>query len=173
MDVHVGTHVDAPSHFMEDGGPVSTLDLDAFIGPAIVVDASGLDVVQAGDVARLVPADSVRVLFRTDNSVKRRMRSGEFYADFVGLTPDATRALASMPNLKLVGNDYLSIQPYNGDPASHLSLMEAGIAILEGLDLCDIAPGRYDLNAVPLRLDMAEAAPMRVLLGTTAEEEPR
>jgi arylformamidase len=42
--------------------------------------------------------------------------------------------------------------------------MTAGIAILEGLDLGQVAAGSYRLICTPLRIDNVEAAPARALL---------
>jgi arylformamidase len=149
---------------IEGGGTVASLRLEAFVGDVVVVDACGLTTIDEDAIESLVPTDTRRVLFRTDNSVRRLMRRQEFAPDFVALDVSGARALASRDGLLLVGNDYLSIQPFGGDNESHLALMRRDIAILEGLDLADVQPGEYELLAVPLRLDETEAAPLRALL---------
>ncbi len=47
--VHGGTHADAPFHFLPDGQTIDQLDVTPFIGPAIVVDVTGLQTIEAGD----------------------------------------------------------------------------------------------------------------------------
>ena len=47
MDVHCGTHVEGPLHFIDDGAPLEATPLDAFIGPAEVIDVGGADAVTA------------------------------------------------------------------------------------------------------------------------------
>ena len=42
--------------------------------------------------------------------------------------------------------------------------MPRNIVILEGLDLSQIAPGRYHMVALPLNLQHADGAPTRVIL---------
>ena len=37
---HIGTHIDAPSHFFIDGAPIDQLPLSAFILPALILDVS-------------------------------------------------------------------------------------------------------------------------------------
>ena len=65
----------------------------------------------------------------------------------------------------LVGIDYLSIDPYDAEPAAaHLTLLGAGVVVLEGLDLRRVPAGEYDLAALPLKLDGADGAPARVVL---------
>jgi arylformamidase len=67
--------------------------------------------------------------------------------------------------VRLVGIDYLSVDPYDAEPAgAHLTLLGAGVVVLEGLDLRAVPPGSYDLAALPLKLDGADGAPARVIL---------
>ena len=69
--------------------------------------------------------------------------------------------------IKLVGIDYLSIDRIGqGDFASHRELLGAGVIVLEGLDLSDVAPGEYELICLPLPLVGADGAPARVILRT-------
>jgi arylformamidase len=164
MDVHCGTHVDAPAHVLVEGAPVASLPMTAFIGPAVVVDVTGHPAITAELIDAHVPADAQRVLFRTDNSERALMRQPEFAPDFTALDLSGAQALAARADLLLIGMDYLSIQLYGGDDDTHRVLLARGIAALEGLDLTDARPGRYELVAPPLRLDDAEASPVRALI---------
>jgi arylformamidase len=164
---HTGTHVDAPAHFLRGAPGADALPLDALIGPAVVVEAAGVE----GDIdaAALgvldLPADTERVLFRTRNA--RLWERGAFSPDYVGVAEDAARELVAR-GVRLVGIDYLSIAP-SGDPApTHLTLLGAGVVVLEGLDLRAAEPGRYTLVCLPLRLAGADGAPARALLGPPA-----
>lgn len=162
-DVHCGSHVDAPLHHLVGGRPVDGIPLEAFVGPVLIVDAQG---------HREVPVEAVqglgsnvrRVLFRTDNSERRLMREPRFAPDFVGLSLAAARALADREDLLLVGNDYLSVQPFEGDDDVHRVLLRRNVALLEGLDLAEVTPGWYELIALPMLLPGAEAAPVRAVL---------
>jgi arylformamidase len=81
----------------------------------------------------------------------------------VALDASAAVVLAAA-GVRLVGADYLSVAPF-GDPApTHRALLEAGVVILEGLDLREVPPGRYDLLCLPIRLVGADGAPARALL---------
>lgn len=162
-DVHSGTHVDAPLHHLADGFGVEGFSLQAFVGPVLVLDATGAVEVPAALIGE-VPQGVQRVLFRTDNSERRLMRKGKFTSDFVGLSVAAATALSQRDELLLVGNDYLSVQPYGGDDEVHRVLLRRGVALLEGLDLVAVAPGWYELLAVPVLIPGAEAAPVRALL---------
>lgn len=156
---HVGTHADAPLHVLEDGAAIDALPLDAFAGPADVVDVSasegaiGIAEIEAGLLDPPVP----RLLFSTG--------CGEELLDrFRGLDPGAA-AWCVRRGLRLVGTDAPSIDPPGSETLdAHRALLGAGVAILEGLALAGIGPGRYELVALPLRWVGADASPVRAAL---------
>lgn len=160
---HTGTHVDAPRHFIDGAAGADKLPPDALLGPAIVADARGLpgDIDAAALASLGLPDGTERVLFRThDGELWDRRR---FTRDFAGVAADAAQELVAM-GVSLVGIDYLSIAP-SADPApTHRALLEAGVVIVEGLDLRAAAPGRYELVCLPLRLEGGDGAPARALV---------
>ena len=162
--VHTGTHVDAPLHFLADGADVTHLSLDALIGPAVVAELSDVDVITARDLEALkLPTDARRLLLRTRNSEGWQREDREFRTDFVALTVDAVRWVVAR-GIRLIGVDYLSVQIFGGDPETHIALLQAGIVIVEGLNLAEVAPGNYELICLPLKLAGAEGAPARAVL---------
>mgnify|MGYP003596249269 FL=1 len=162
--VHVGTHVDAPLHFLADGADVTHLALDALIGPAVVAFLPDVDAVTADDLEALkLPADTRRLLLRTRNSESWQRGDRDFHADFVALTADAARWVVAR-GIRLIGVDYLSVQIFQGDPATHIALLQAQVVIVEGLNLFQVAPGNYELICLPLKLAGAEGAPARAVL---------
>lgn len=162
--VHTGTHVDAPVHFLANGTDVTQLALDALLGPAVVAALPGVDAVSARDLEALdLPADTQRLLLRTRNSEGWRRGDREFRPDFVALTADAARWVAAR-GIRLIGVDYLSVQIFHGDPQTHIALLQAGVVIVEGLNLAEVAPGSYELICLPLKLAGADGAPARAVL---------
>ena len=164
MDVHCGTHVDAPLHHLADGDPVEAFPLEAFWGSCVVVDARGRDVIGEDIVTGSVPEEAERVLFLTDNSERVLLQQPAFDPGFVALDLAAATVLSERSRLKLVGNDYLSVQLFGASDEIHRVLLRAGIALLEGINLSGIAPGRYELAAFPVAVAGAEAAPVRAVL---------
>jgi arylformamidase len=160
--LHAGTHIDAPVHFIEGAGGIETTPLDALVGPCVVVDARGVaGHITAGDIARLVPAGSERVLFKTTNGTL--WDSSSFERGYVALLADAAHALVAR-GVRLVGIDYLSVAPFEDPAPVHVALLAAGVVILEGLDLRTVEPGPYDLVCLPLLVPGADGAPARALL---------
>ena len=159
--VHIGTHVDAPLHFIAGGGDILSLQLDVLTGPATVVALPEADVITAGDLERLsLPHQVKRLLFKTRNGA---LPITEFSKDFVALTLDAAQWIVER-GVALVGVDYLSVEDYGGDGSVHRALLGAGVVAVEGLDLRDVPPGDYALYCLPLKLVGSEGAPARVIL---------
>lgn len=162
MDVHTGTHVDAPAHFVADGLAVDCLDLEVLVGPAVVAE-----VLEGGSIGRKclealnLPDDVQRVLLRTTNG--ELWSCTDFEPDFDALSAEGAAWLVDR-GVQLVGIDYLSIQRYQDPPLTHRILLDAGVVILEGLDLRRVPPGDYELLCLPLALAGAEAAPARAVL---------
>lgn len=162
MDVHCGTHVDAPRHFVEDGATVDALSLRTLIGTAWVADAVGQEVIDATVLEGLdIPPETTRLLLRTDNSLGPR--EGPFREGYVALTAGAAQWVVDR-GLELVGIDYLSIQRFHDPPDAHYTLLRAGIVILEGVALGEVRSGRWTLVCLPMAVAGAEAAPARALL---------
>jgi len=152
--VHTGTHVDAPLHFLDQGAGADALPLELFLGPCEVVDATGA----SGEIGPdAVPSSVERVLFKTRNS-ELWERDG-FDEDFVRIGLAAAQRLVER-GVRLVGVDYLSV----GEPQTHETLLGAGIAAIEGLDLRGIGPGSYQLVCLPLRIVDSDGAPARAVL---------
>jgi len=163
-DVHCGTHVDAPHHFLSRGETVEKLPLDVLIGPAVVLHLPDSRVIHAADLEKSkLPAGAQRLLLRTRNSDLWQAGVSKFKEDFTGLGTDAALWIAKH-GIRLVGIDYLSIQPFDGEETTHEILMRNGIVILEGLDLHQVPAGVYELICLPLTLVGAEGAPARAVL---------
>jgi arylformamidase len=162
--VHSGTHVDAPVHFIDGAGGVDAMPLEAMIGPALVVDATGLrDHIDGEAVASLgIPAGTERVLFKTANS--RLWELDHFSPGFLALAVSGAQALVAM-GVRLVGIDYLSVAPFDAPVPVHEALLGAGVVIVEGLDLRAAEPGRWELFCLPARIEGCDGAPARVVLG--------
>jgi arylformamidase len=164
MGAHTGTHVDAPAHFVIGGRGVDELDLDALIGPACVVHVLAADALTADVLAGLpIPAGTERVLFRTRNSAQWLREAQTFVEDYVAIVEDGARWLVER-GIRLVGVDYLSVGAFDRPAPTHEVLLHAGVVVVEGLDLNDIAPGSYDLICLPLRIVGGDGAPARAVL---------
>jgi arylformamidase len=165
--VHVGTHVDAPVHFLEGAPSVEAMPLDALIGRAFVADlrrATRIDA-EALDKARIPPRVQ-RILFRTRNSEFWRRGEKTFQTGFVAVDASGAEWLVRR-KVRLVGVDYLSVAPYKDSRPTHQILLGAGVVILEGVDLSRVPSGAYQLYCLPMKLVGSDGAPARAVLAKT------
>ena len=164
MGTHTGTHVDAPFHIYDGRDGVEALPPDVLVGKARVIHVDAHDRhVEARDLAPLDWTGVERVLVRTPNS-DRWATATAFDATFAGLAGDAGAFLAAR-KVRLVGVDSLSVDRMkSGNHPAHHALIDAGVVILEGLNLAGIAPGDYELFCGPLLIPGADGAPARVFL---------
>jgi arylformamidase len=161
VSCHAGTHVDAPFHFLPDGAGIDAVPLERFVGPALVHAVDADRYITAEHVKAIPLEGATRVLFKTRNSqlLKRR----EFEPNFVAFSVEAARALVGR-GVQLVGLDYLSVAHADLQVPVHRAFLDHGVVLLEGVDLSEIAPGRYELMCFPLRLRGLDGAPCRAVL---------
>jgi arylformamidase len=158
--VHVGAHADASRHYHPDGAGIEARDLDLYHGECEVIS------VEVARGARITPDDlphfptAPRVLFRTGTFPDPE----RFDEDFASFSPELLEQLADR-GVRLVGIDTPSVDPFESKALeSHQVLFERDMAVLEGLVLAHVDPGRYTLIALPLRLEGADASPVRAAL---------
>jgi arylformamidase len=161
MSVHAGTHLDAPFHFVPEGATIDALPLEAFIGPAVVHAVDAERYITEEHVNAIDLAGATRVLFKTRNSAL--LRRPDYDPDFAAFSPGAARALADR-GVSLVGLDYLSVAHADEQVPVHRAFLDRGVILLEGIDLGEVAPGRYELICFPLRLRGSDGAPCRAVL---------
>jgi arylformamidase len=164
---HTGTHVDPPVHFIEGANTVDRLPIDALVGPCRVLEFAGTGHVSGPWLERAgIPARSERLLFKTRNSARWADPTAPFTRDFTAI--DATAARWCVDHgVKLVGVDYLSIEPQGPEKEGypvHNTLLRANVVIVEGLDLSGVAAGEYELVCAPLKLANGDGSPARVFL---------
>ena len=164
MGVHTSTHVDAPYHFLQDGVTVDQLNLSLLTGRAYVLHLPEVDVITAAVLEEAqIPPRTRRVLFKTRNSELWAEGETDFQTDFVGLSEDGAEYLVRR-GVKLVGMDYLSIAPFKKSRPTHERLLEAGVVVVEGLNLTEVEQGRYTIYCLPLKIANSDGAPARAIL---------
>jgi arylformamidase len=163
MGVHTGTHMDGPVHFVEGAPGLDEMPLDATIGEARVIEIAHPQQVTANELRGHSLGRGERILLRTSNSA-RCWATDEFIEDFVYISEGAAEHLAEV-GVRTVGIDYLSVGGYHADgPAIHRILLDAGIWIIEGLDLSSAPAGRYELICLPVKLHGSDGAPARAIV---------
>lgn len=161
LSAHTGTHADGPFHASDEGVRIGAAPLDAYLGPAVVVDAQGREMIEEEWVSGLLAWQAPeRLLFRTGCWTDPRT----FPERFAALDPGAAARLVAA-GVRLVGTDAPSVDPFDSKQLpTHRVLGEGGVAILENLLLAGVPEGRYELIALPLRLEESDSSPVRAVL---------
>ncbi len=155
METHSGTHFDAPFHAIPGGKTASSINIENLIGPASVIEVKG-DRISAKDIPDNVEK---RVLFKTKNSGMY----DTFHTDFCYIAEDAANRLVDL-KVDAVGIDYLSIEQFGTKGMKvHKILLNKNIVVIEGLNLLNVKPGKYELLCLPLKMDFDGALCRAVL----------
>ncbi|NVB83527.1 MAG: cyclase family protein [Kofleriaceae bacterium] len=162
--VHTGTHMDAPIHFKPGAASIDEVALEAGVGPARVIAIR--DPVKIA-VAELEPYGieaGERLLFKTANS-PRAWQASAFAENAVYISVEAARWLAAR-KVRTVGIDYLSVGGFAAENGVqvHEPMLDAGITIIEGLDLTDAPAGPCDLICLPIKIIGCDGAPARAFV---------
>lgn len=162
MPVHSGTHIDAPRHLFKNGNDITSLDFDFFIGPCRVIEIVGQKSIQKECLEPHNIQPGERILFKTCNSMLD-WTSKNFKRDFTYLSTQAAQYLANI-GVKAIGIDYICIGNRGNHKLVHSILFEAGVCVIEGLNLAEANPGHYELYCLPLKILGADGAPARAVL---------
>jgi arylformamidase len=171
LSSHVGTHVESPYHHLREGTNVAGLDLGTLMGDAVVLDFTGRkpdEEIKAGDFAALDmeirPGDIVLVHTGYDRDYGKADYGRPY------LSADLVDFFVRLP-VSCLGIDASGIEKYRAESQpSHLKLFSAGIPIIEELtNLGSVPPGRFTFIGLPLRIEGADASPIRAI--ALVEEE--
>lgn len=162
--LHLGAHADAPAHYHRDGATIDRQPLDLYVGPCCllrVAVARGRTVAVA-DVADRMPVGTDRLVLATGTFPD----PDRWVADFATLEPALVEWLGDR-GVRLVVVDTPSVdRPDSKDLPAHAACFRRGIAIIEGVVLDGVPEGSYELIALPLRIEGADASPVRAVLRT-------
>ena len=166
--VHLGAHADGANHYGSEAPSIDAMPLERYLGPCHVVRAHARRVaggMRVGIAELGVPVASLfhrRVLIHTGTFPDFE----HWNSDFAGLDPALVDALAAQ-GIELVGVDTPSVDVQESkDLPAHARFLANDMSILEGLRLAHVAPGEYELIALPLPLVGFDASPVRAVLRT-------
>ncbi|AKG53708.1 metal-dependent hydrolase [Dehalogenimonas sp. WBC-2] len=159
---HSGTHVDAPGHYIKGAATVDQL-AGVLLGRARVIEIGDRECIRLEELRRHQLRRGERILFKTSNSALWS-QSSAFYENYVYITAEAAQYIVDK-GVAVIGVDYLSVGGYYHDGCEvHRILLNAGIWIIEGLDLSAVGAGSYDLACLPLKIYKGDGAPARAVI---------
>jgi len=164
IDSHLGTHLDAPLHFIENGKPVETLEFEKLIGEVFVLEIYGIRSITRIDLEKAqIPKSCKKIILKTDNQLYWKQNLVEFQEDFVSIDASGASWVVER-GIHLIGIDYLSIQRFHDGPETHQILLKSDVVIVESLNLENVDQGWYKLICLPMKLKGLEGAPVRAIL---------
>jgi len=165
IGTHSGTHIDAPSHYLEGGRTVDQIPLDVLAGSARVLDCSDVEmVIGPGSLAGRLRG--VRTLLLKTWFSRRE----QFDPGYPALSLEAADLIIEA-GITCLGTDAPSIEAFSGDGSVHRRLLGGGTVVLELLDLAAVPEGDYHMVALPMRLAGADGSPVRAILCNKDREE--
>jgi len=169
MSVHNGTHADARFHFDSKGASIEKAPLEVYLGRATVVDLAQ-SFSQSRD-KHLITLEDLRLHAEAIATTSRLLVKTGRWTDSTVFPNQIPVIAADVPawlqknGVKLLGLDLPSMDDIDSKSLqNHHALARAGIAIVESLDLSDVAAGIYNLAALPLKIAGADGAPVRAVL---------
>lgn len=159
---HIGTHIDAPAHFLENGKTIDQIILPIVNGVCRVVDCTAcVDRITIDDIQKIAPQKNEIILLKTRNSFCEP--TDAFNYNFIYLDAQAAQYCVKQ-KIKAIGIDYLGIERNQPQHETHTQLLKHDIAIIEGLRLAPVKAGAYFLCCLPLYCVGLDAAPARAVL---------
>ena len=161
LSPHIGAHADAPLHYDPAGAAVGALDLLPYLGRCRVIHAIAPGpLIEWHHLNHALNDLPPRLLVRT----YQRMPVDQWDPNLSAFAPETLERLADLGVL-LVGIDTASIDPANSKTLpSHQVIRQRGLRVLENLVLDAVPEGDYELIALPLKLMLADASPVRAIL---------
>lgn len=159
MNLHTGTHIDAPYHVDDMGATIDGIDLNKLITKCRVLD---LTKIVGGITKKDLMGKNIRpgefLLLKTKNSFTEK-----FEPDFVFVEKSGAEYLAEKEIIG-VAIDSFGIERAQPDHETHKTLFSKGIIIIEGVRLKEIQESEYFMCALPLKIKGADGAPARIVL---------
>jgi len=158
--MHVGTHMDAPLHMIEDGTYMSDMPVSHFAGPGVLLDVRGKKEIDQTVLAGISLARGAIVLLCTGMSSV--YGTEQYTKDYPKITESFATAMVEA-GVKIIGMDMLNPDTEESFPV-HKILLSQDVLIIENLTNVEALIGQkeFEVFAFPLKLH-SDAAPVRVV----------
>jgi len=157
--MHVGTHIDVPSHLTDSNILISDYRLDKFVGDGCLIDVRGEDIIKFKSEYQEKIKENMIVLFYTGYSLYTNTKE---YFNSHPIIDESLADFSISRNVKMVGVDMPSVDRY---PFKiHKMLFRNDILIIENLTNLKslINVNNFQIIDFPLKIK-AEASLVRVV----------
>ena len=173
--VHMGTHIDMPYHFFDNGQTIEDFDVEYFkFDNVLYVDMTPNGVIVKDDLITLledVEKKDIYDMLVVKTGICHRRDKSEFWETNYGFDPSIAIYLReSFPNIRTIGFDSVSVSSFSNrmlGRESHRAFLDPSnpILLLEDMDLTllDKNSKIESLNLVPLRIAKCDGLPCTVI----------
>ena len=173
--VHIGTHVDMPYHFFEDGQTIEDFDIDYFrFNNVLFIDMTPKGVIVKDDLITLLKKqankDSYDILI-VKTGICHKRSSEDFWQTNYGFDPSIAEYLREeFPNVRVMGFDSISVSSFTNrmlGRESHKAFLnpKQPILLLEDMDLTNLNKDSkiLKLEIAPLRIAKCDGLPCTII----------
>ncbi|MGL6106737.1 cyclase family protein [Romboutsia sp.] len=163
MFSHNGTHIDSTKHMDKNGETLDDLDIDKFVGNAILIDVTNKEKIELEYLKeyeeKIQNCDFI--IFKSGWS--EYWGEEKYYEKYPTLTIQAATYIAQTP-IKGIGMDMLSVDGYDSvDFNIHKILFKGKKLIVENLTNLKALPSEFLFVATPLKFNNADGSPVRAI----------
>lgn len=180
IDSHVGTHIDAPLHFDQNGLSLDKYDASFWIcnNPYIIdYPAKSNEIINVNNLEtelRNIPIKTDILIIKTNFGRFRSLDSEKYIFSGPGLDPDIGYFLRKKTNIKMIGFDFISLSSFSNRTLgrnSHIAFLSKikeykaldPILIIEDMDLSNLNNRLLQIIILPLRFELSDGAPVSVI----------
>ena len=160
---HNGTHMDSTKHMNINGKTLDTLDIENFVGKAILIDVKDKEYIDLELLKKYEERINECDFVIFNSSWDKFWNTDKYYKDYPVLNKESAKYLANS-NIKGIGIDMLSVDTYDSaDFEIHSILFDGGKLIVENLTNLENIPNEFLFIAAPLKFNDADGAPVRAM----------
>ena len=173
--VHIGTHIDMPYHFFEEGQTIEDFDIDYFRFKNILfIDMIPDDIIVNNDLIQRLEMSEHKdnydmLIIKTGICDRRHL--DKFWETNYGFHPDIAYYLKDkFPNIKVIGFDSVSVSSFSNrllGRESHKAFLDPQnpILLLEDMDLTSLHTDSeiITLDIAPLRIAKCDGLPCTII----------
>ncbi|HCN61180.1 cyclase family protein [Mammaliicoccus fleurettii] len=161
---HIGTHMDAPFHFDNDGIKIHEIDLNRLIGEATLVEAIG-EALITREILEGFDIKGTIIMIKTKSQAH-----ADVFPDTVPVLTEEAIAYLSSIGIKVFGIDVPSVDDIDSKTLdNHHAFNRYDIINIENLLLEDVTQGYYDFIGLPLNIVGADGSPIRATIAKKGE----
>ncbi|GGI42635.1 cyclase family protein [Mammaliicoccus stepanovicii] len=161
---HIGTHMDAPFHFDDDGIKIDEIDVNKLIGEATLIEILDQDIITADTLKNYDIKGSI-IMIKT----KEQANAHIFPQNVPVLNEEAIKYLSSI-GVCVFGIDVASVDDIDSKTLNnHHAFNRYNIINIENLLLEHVSSGYYDFIGLPLNIKGADGSPIRAVINKKGE----